>query len=340
MNQDFERIAAAAKPLNGDTALLSPITLATLSLPDLLTLDIPDRRKLLPWLPEGGLAMIYGPRGIGKTYFSLSLAVALATPTPFLRWPVSEPCGVLIVDGEMALSALRERLTLLITAPPKARLATLSHEVFYRRTERDLDLGVEDLQDGLKADLEANPDIRVVILDNLSCLLPRVREDQRDDWTRYALPLLLWLRRRRVAVVLVHHGGKSGDQRGTSSREDALDRVVKLGRLPDASPKEGARFLVSFPKSRGAFGAEVEDIEAHLDTDASGLLAWTWKPAELSTADRLLQLIRDGIESGSEAAEELGVTRGQVSKLKKKLQKAGKLAPGPILRLVGPEDDA
>ncbi len=34
------------------------------------------------------------------------------------------------------------------------------------------------------------------------------------------LPWLLDLRRRKIAVVIVHHAGRSGEMRGTSKRED------------------------------------------------------------------------------------------------------------------------
>ena len=47
---------------------------SVLSLPKLLTLDIPERKSFLPFLSEGSLIMVYGPPGVGKTYFGLSLA--------------------------------------------------------------------------------------------------------------------------------------------------------------------------------------------------------------------------------------------------------------------------
>ena len=37
-------------------------------------------------------------------------------------------------------------------------------------------------------------------------------------------------RRRGMAVLLIHHAGKSGDQRGTSAREDIMDTVISLRR--------------------------------------------------------------------------------------------------------------
>jgi hypothetical protein len=40
---------------------------------ELLGLALPERKFHLPWLPEGGLAMAYGLRGLGKTMFALGL---------------------------------------------------------------------------------------------------------------------------------------------------------------------------------------------------------------------------------------------------------------------------
>ncbi len=68
--------------------------LPVLSMADFQQLELPKRRTLLPWLVEGALVMIYGPRGVGKTFFSLSLAVALARAGNFIKWQVQEPVGV------------------------------------------------------------------------------------------------------------------------------------------------------------------------------------------------------------------------------------------------------
>ena len=43
--------------------------------------------------------------------------------------------------------------------------------------------------------------------------------------------LLQWMglnRHMRRSILLVHHAGKSGDQRGASRREDMLDTEIKL----------------------------------------------------------------------------------------------------------------
>src|SRR6266550_1642510 len=50
-----------------------------------LALDLPPRKMLLdPWLPEKGLAMMYAPRGVGKTLLAMTCAYALARGSNFL----------------------------------------------------------------------------------------------------------------------------------------------------------------------------------------------------------------------------------------------------------------
>jgi len=49
---------------------LVALSAAMVSYRDLLSLKIPERPRYLPWLPEGGNVMVYGPRGVGKTFFS------------------------------------------------------------------------------------------------------------------------------------------------------------------------------------------------------------------------------------------------------------------------------
>ncbi len=300
---------------------------------ELMALQLPERRRALPWLVEGGLVMVYGPRGVGKTYFTLGLAAALVSGQDFLRWPVTEPMGVLLVDGEMALTELRERLASLLPGILSAPLEVISHEVVFEKTEADINLGRDEWQDAISDYVERHPDIRVIIIDNLACLLPTIREDKRDDWANYVMPFLIALRRRGVAVVLIHHAGKGGDQRGTSSREDALNTVIRLDRVPDHDSTQGAQFIVRFTKSRSAYGDDVADFEARLEQDETGLPIWTCKAIEESNEERLLRLVRDGIETVSEAAEELDLTRGTVSKLKKKLIGKGLLVAGTALVL-------
>jgi putative DNA primase/helicase len=81
-------------------------------------------------------------------------------------------------------------------------------------------------------------DIGLLILDNLSTLLPSRSESASDAWA----PIQQWLlklRRHGKSVLLIHHAGTNGRQRGTSRREDALDAVIALRHPEDYSPVQG-----------------------------------------------------------------------------------------------------
>src|SRR5687768_2890831 len=56
------------------------------------------------------LTMVFGQRGVGKTFFLLWLALALARGVQFLSWTVKKPRRVLYIEGEMSNEELQERL--------------------------------------------------------------------------------------------------------------------------------------------------------------------------------------------------------------------------------------
>ena len=85
---------------------------------ELMVADLPERAYLLdPILTSNTLALLYGPRGLGKTFVALGIAWAAASGASFLNWTASRPHRVLYIDGEMAAIALRERMRLLGSAP-------------------------------------------------------------------------------------------------------------------------------------------------------------------------------------------------------------------------------
>ena len=61
--------------------------LKSIGFDDFLAIDMPPREMLLdPILPERSLAMLYAPRGIGKTLLALSMGLAVASGSRLLRW--------------------------------------------------------------------------------------------------------------------------------------------------------------------------------------------------------------------------------------------------------------
>jgi putative DNA primase/helicase len=243
---------------------------------DFLRLDIPAREMLLnPILPERSLAMLYAPRGLGKSWLALSIGLAVAGGQPILRWSAPRQRNVLYVDGEMPLVSLQERLKA-ISVPFGTVIPNDSFRILAAdQIDDGINLSAAEGQRSLEPLLEC---VDLVILDNLSTLCATTSESASDAW----VPIQNWLlklRRRGIAVLLVHHAGTNGRQRGTSRREDALDTVIALRRPEDYSPEQGARFEIHFEKLRnrvdGNGAAPFEARVESLNMDGQGSIRWS-----------------------------------------------------------------
>jgi hypothetical protein len=99
--------AARHQQANGrDNTDRAPLRVRTAA--ELLAMQIPRREMLLaPWLPEKGLAMIYSPRGLGKTWLAMAASYAVAAGSRFLSFSAPASRRVLFVDGEMPLVSIK-----------------------------------------------------------------------------------------------------------------------------------------------------------------------------------------------------------------------------------------
>jgi putative DNA primase/helicase len=248
---------------------------------------------------------------VGKTHFALSVAYAVASGTKFLRWHAPVPRKVVYLDGEMPGSVMQRRLAMHCPDHPPA-------PGFFKIFTPDLvpdgqtlpDLATLDGQDALNLMIE--DDTALVVVDNLSAWARSGgRENDAESW----LPIADWilsLRRRGIAVLLVHHAGKGGQQRGTSKKEDVLDVVIGLSRPADYDPKAGASFVVEFTKARNLLGDDAESLELELGgTDERA--EWHWRTVEASTYERVVKLQKEGLKP-NEIAAELGIHKSNVSR--------------------------
>jgi putative DNA primase/helicase len=309
--RDIIRLAEMVHPR------LRPLTAA-----EFLALDLPPRRMIFdPWLPEKGLAMIYSPRGMGKTLLALTTAYAIATGSSFLCFRAPCPRRVLYIDGEMPARTMQERLAVIVGGFEDQPLdPTYFRMLSGDLTERGLpDLGTIEGQAEIDAQIG---DAEVVIADNISTLVRSGKENEAEGW---ALVQEWALRHRREgrSIIFVHHAGKNGAQRGTSKREDVLDTVILLKRPADYSPEDGARFEVHFEKSRGFFGDTAQPFEARYD-DSGGAAIWT--RANISDAE--IAEVAEALERGlsiRDTAAELGLSKSKVERLKKRAIELGML---------------
>lgn len=290
----------------------APRPVIALTLREFLSRQLPPRETLLdPWLTSQSLSMIYAWRGTGKTHVALGIAYALASGGTFLKWTAAHPTPVLYVDGEMPGESLQKRLAAIVASSDKQDDGDLLR-IVTPDTQPDgvmPNLAEREGQSAIEAQIGNS---RVIILDNISCLVRGMaRENDAESWA----PVAGWALRQRAhgrAVVFIHHSGKGGAQRGTSKREDALDTVIALRRPPDYNESEGARFEIHFEKYRNYHDAHAADpIEARLETDANGRQTWTMKDAIGALHERIIELADLGMKQG-EIAQELSVNKSTV----------------------------
>jgi putative DNA primase/helicase len=149
-----------------------------------------------------------------------------------------------------------------------------------------------------------------------------VRDNDAESWNSIQAWLLA-LRRRGVSVLLVHHAGKGGDQRGTSRREDVLDTSISLRRPGDYRAEDGARFEIHYEKARGVHGDDAKPFEAKLEV-CNGAAMWTVRTLEHAGEARVRDMLQAGM-TGSEIVTELGdeISRATVYRLMKKIREGG-----------------
>ena len=290
-------------------------------------LDLPQKRPILqPWLGEQTITLIHGWRGIGKTWFGMGLFDAITRGIPFGPWQVAFPVPCLYLEGEMAAQDVRERFQEL--NPANHRL----HSLFIYSDAYANSLGLPRanlLNRTWRAKMRGillDRGVKVWAVDNLASLAAGIDENKKQDWD----PINSWLLELRfsgVSTVLFHHTNKTGDQRGTSAREDNIDASLQLRQPADYVPEDGARFVVSFKKSR----VRTEDLSLVADTqfrlteDDKGNLVWTWGNVKKETRNEVLRMLDDG-QSYEAICEALGISKGRISQIKRQAVNDGHLS--------------
>jgi putative DNA primase/helicase len=283
-----------------------------ISLGEFLAQKIPARAPLLGPIAEKSLSMLYAPRGVGKTLIGLSIGAAVASGSKLFGWQSPRPGRVLYIDGEMPLADLQSRLAAITRGKNISadgfRILAADH------TEAGIDLASATGQAAIESLLDG---VDLLVVDNLSTLCASGSEAASDAW----LPMQNWLlqlRRRGVAVLIIHHAGLNGRQRGTSRREDTLDAVIALRRPANYSPGEGARFEVHVEKMRLRSNFDMTPFEAQGQTvpgETGDKLVWKRSSLAPSVEKRAATLFAAG-KTVREVAAALNISKSAAGRLK------------------------
>lgn len=315
--------------------------LLALTLADLATHQFPPRRPLLyrgesVVFREGHIGQIYAERGFGKSWLMQTIALVMATSIEALGFRNPAPCRVLYVDGEMASEELQERsanLCRVLHVPERSPLLDTGALTIIAADWQSDYLPRLDTLEGQEAIEPFVENADMVMLDNRSCLFDPEGEKDPTAW-QPAQDYLLALRRRGKAVMLAHHSNRQGGARGISKAEDPMNLLLKLTRPEDYSQDQGARFLVTFDKARGVYGAAAAPFIAALTPTG-----WTVEPVDGAEEDsaakrlreylRLANTVNERPNSASAAVRAAHVNRNKGFEAWASMRKSGEVAEHP-----------
>ncbi len=242
-------------------------------------------------------AMLSAKTGLGKTHLGFAFGFAIGAAVSFCHWKGHRKARVLIVDGEMAVELVKERL-----ADVEKRTGCRPSTVYVLCREDAANMPPLDTLEGqrwLDDLIEFLGGIDFLILDSVMALTTGdLREE--ESW-KPVIPWMLLLTKRRIGVLWINHTGHDATRSyGTSTREWQLDVVMIAEKVDD--PDADIALKLTFTKARQRRPETREDFETvvlRLKDDA-----WTSEgvpPERKQTQeDHALSILRQAIAEGGE----------------------------------------
>ena len=277
---------------------------------ELLAMELADPTHIWgPTICTHNLVMIYGPTGIGKTYVCMKLAHTIAAGGKWLAWDVERPRRVLYVDGELGLAAVKRRYRAIQSESFYSPLGS-----YFRVLSRDhcgarmWNISSPKEQKLYNAEID---DAEVIIFDNLlSCSFPiDGRDDDVKQWDRI-VPWFHALRSSGRTVIMVHHTGKSGQQLGTSVKENWLDTNIELRACPPRAVA-GTEFEMHFRKTRDVKRSDAQSMHVEYIQGDDGVSRWYWETLLEDRRSKVASLKNKGLTK-REVAAQLGMSFSEV----------------------------
>lgn len=318
-----EEISEAAKRDN-----ITPMRAINLNEYPSLTMDgmkkdlpTPIEMVLSPILPKQGIGWIYAPAGVGKTFFSLNLAYAIAAGGEFLKYKCPKPRKVLYVDGEMPYNQIHPRLVSI-----EQQHGSLDFDDnFHIWTQDRLAFPIPKMDDLVGQEIYKkkllDEGFEVVVFDNLSAL--SLVDTNKGVEVKPVMNWLVSLRHAGLTVITVHHAGKGGEYRGASELIDFADFAIQLTNANEEELSENPihvkKIKISYKKNRGFHGEDCLSYEAQFFNGK-----WTHQSIKTSVIDKIRELLLLGMNQ-RDIAKEIGYSLGQTNTLIRNGRKDGVL---------------
>lgn len=287
--------------------------------------DIPEV-ILEPFIVDGSATMIYASSGLGKSFYSCGLAVAIATGTEFLGYKAPKPLKIKYIDGEMSKydlftrikSAIGDRssnnefLTLL-----DDNLAITNRETSEDEYTKYFDIGSKDDINDITKEL-IREEVEVVIFDNFSTLALGIEDENSAGSFNVTLELILKLKAVGILPIMIHHSNKTGNAyRGTTKIEAVFSNIIGLHYNKDIDKALGCGFTIKFDKNRNEYNKLTQTRTVQLLSASNkwvDVVSDNDKIADLVEAIKSLECV-----SQQEVGDRIGVSQSTVARL---IQKA------------------
>lgn len=243
---------------------------------DLLDVQLPEPQTWLGgFVAPGEATLIVAMPGVGKTWFTMSIAQVLADGARNLgHWKPKKKVKTLIVDFEMSPTRIRERLEKLRKGyglkPAPDEIGILCPELCLKSGITFNDLGQAEQRKLLH---DALVDYDLVIVDNINAAYPNSESDENSPkFWEGPQNFVMSIRRLNKGCIFVHHATK-GDPKnpaGSAKNTRFFDNVLALCDITDYAVSDVKKIKVHIRKSRNFPLSRENQPELELQDVGSG----------------------------------------------------------------------
>ena len=282
-------------------------------------LDYKGERKEAIWGPitTKSITLLFGPTGIGKSYFTTALLYHIASKEKFCGFHPKGNWNSLLLDGEMDIEDHSERLKK-IRPPSMMSVPCTSINVICRE---QFGTGlVPNISDPKNWDMYMHlfAPFNVVVIDNLNTTSYPIHDrDSEIQQFQRTLNLLLKLRDSGKAIIMVHHTNKAGEQMGSILKEQISSNVIELKKPAEKSTN--LKFEVVFRKHRHIAKRDAKNFICESFENPEGM-TWLVSDLEAQADSRLTEMLEADVPM-KDIQMALGITPTEIYMAKSKLKR-------------------
>lgn len=258
------------------------------------------------WIAHDDLALVVGDPGVGKSYLTLALVMAMREGKPFLDNDVMERRGG-IIDLENPYADVLVRLHSLGLRSEDTFGISYFHMPYLTLTSA---AGIRAIEQTI-----VENGLGVLVLDSFRRLCPGVNENDSGEVTDALQPLVEICRRQTCNILVIHHAKKRQENAPTEAGDlvrgsTAFRAVADIMLFLRSRPGKASVFTLEHGKNR--HGPEREPIQVHIESDEDGRVSFVSSGDVATSDDRVDRYAEAMVEHL--AANEYGATRAELAR--------------------------